>query len=182
MRVLDFMRIRKPFWGLRLSDKKSVMILQTCRLFADDKVRARMLHMPGEVPARTSIDEEESSRKINHNTAEVCCVPLLRCRLAYRGFDYPRTCNARALESMPKACNLRAFDARPPSASMRSTARRLLPHPLPPQRAQSGQLRLKSVSAFRLFVCQPYADAKEDRADDKKSNPLAPSAHVRCFA
>ena len=36
-----------------------------------------------------------------------------------------------------------------------------------PQRAQSGQLRLKNVAPFRLFGCQHYADAKEDRVDDK---------------
>jgi polygalacturonase len=36
-----------------------------------------------------------------------------------------------------------------------------------PQRAQSGQIRLKSVSDFRLFGCQHYPDAQEDHADDK---------------
>ena len=36
-----------------------------------------------------------------------------------------------------------------------------------PQRASSGQLRLKNVSDFRVFGCQHYADAKEDRVDDK---------------
>ena len=36
-----------------------------------------------------------------------------------------------------------------------------------PQRAQSNQFRLKGVSDFRLFGCQHYADAKEDRAEDK---------------
>jgi polygalacturonase len=36
-----------------------------------------------------------------------------------------------------------------------------------PQRQQSGQLRLKSVSDFRVFGCHHYADAKEDRIDDK---------------
>ena len=36
-----------------------------------------------------------------------------------------------------------------------------------PQRQQSGQVRLKSVSDFRLFGCQHYADAKEERAEDK---------------
>jgi polygalacturonase len=36
-----------------------------------------------------------------------------------------------------------------------------------PQRAQSNQLRLKNVSDFRLFGCQHYPDAREDRAGDK---------------
>ncbi|HEY2468535.1 MAG TPA: glycoside hydrolase family 28 protein [Terracidiphilus sp.] len=36
-----------------------------------------------------------------------------------------------------------------------------------PQRAQSNQFRLKSVSDFRLFGCQHYPDAKEERANDK---------------
>jgi len=36
-----------------------------------------------------------------------------------------------------------------------------------PQRQQSGQIRLKGVSDFRLFGCQHYPDAKEDHADDK---------------
>jgi polygalacturonase len=36
-----------------------------------------------------------------------------------------------------------------------------------PQRAQSGQFRLKEVSDFRLFGCQHYPDAKEDHANDK---------------
>lgn len=36
-----------------------------------------------------------------------------------------------------------------------------------PQRQQSGQVRLKGVSDFRLFGCQHYADAKEERVEDK---------------
>ena len=36
-----------------------------------------------------------------------------------------------------------------------------------PQRAESGQFRLKNVSDFRLFGCQHYPDAKQDHADDK---------------
>jgi polygalacturonase len=36
-----------------------------------------------------------------------------------------------------------------------------------PQRAQSNQLRLKNVTDFRLFGCQHYPDAKEDKAPDK---------------
>ena len=36
-----------------------------------------------------------------------------------------------------------------------------------PQRAQSNQIRLKTVSDFRLFGCHHYADTKEDHVDDK---------------
>jgi polygalacturonase len=36
-----------------------------------------------------------------------------------------------------------------------------------PQRQQSGQVRLKGVSDFRLFGCQRYPDAKEDHVDEK---------------
>ncbi len=36
-----------------------------------------------------------------------------------------------------------------------------------PQGQQSGQLRLKNVSDFRLFGCHHYPNAKEDRIDDK---------------
>jgi polygalacturonase len=36
-----------------------------------------------------------------------------------------------------------------------------------PQRHKSGQLRLKNVSDFRVFGCQHYNDAKEDRVEDE---------------
>ena len=36
-----------------------------------------------------------------------------------------------------------------------------------PQRRQSGQLRLRNVSDFRLFGCHHYPDATESHADDK---------------
>lgn len=36
-----------------------------------------------------------------------------------------------------------------------------------PQRKDSGQLRLRSVSDFRLFGCQHYADTAGSRFEDK---------------